>query len=102
MAAYADFMTSEEANETASEFVRGKIREIVKDPETAELLCPRQLFMCKRLCVGTDYYETFNRDNVELIDVNASPIEEILPEGVRAGAKTYEATLSYSRRASTR
>ncbi len=91
MAAYADFMTSEEANETASEFVRGKIREIVKDPETAELLCPRQLFMCKRLCVGTDYYETFNRDNVELIDVNASPIEEILPEGVRAGAKTYEA-----------
>jgi cation diffusion facilitator CzcD-associated flavoprotein CzcO len=90
MAAYADFMTSEEANETASEFIRNKIRGIVKDPATAELLAPKQLFMCKRLCVGTDYYETYNRDNVSLVDVSEAAIDEILPEGVRVGETVYE------------
>ena len=90
MAAYADFMTSEEANETASEFIRNKIRGIVKDPATAELLAPKQLFMCKRLCVGTDYYETYNRENVTLVDVSETVIDEILPEGVRVGEAVYE------------
>lgn len=91
MAAYADFMTSEEANETASEFIRNKIRGIVSDPDTAELLAPKQLFMCKRLCVGTDYYETYNRENVSLVDVSEQVIDEILPEGVRVGETLYEA-----------
>jgi len=90
MAAYADFMTSEEANETASEFIRDKIRGIVTDPATAERLAPKQLFMCKRLCVGTDYYETYNRDNVSLVDVSETVIDEILPEGVRVGKTVYE------------
>ncbi|MBT5572324.1 MAG: NAD(P)/FAD-dependent oxidoreductase [Alphaproteobacteria bacterium] len=90
MAAYADFMTSEEANETASEFIRDKIRGIVTDPATAERLAPKQLFMCKRLCVGTDYYETYNRDNVSLVDVSETVIDEILPEGVRVGETVYE------------
>lgn len=90
MAAYADFMTSEEANETASEFIRNKIRGIVKDPATAELLAPKQLFMCKRLCVGTDYYETYNRENVSLVDVSETLIDEITPEGVRVGDTVYE------------
>ena len=89
MAAYADFMTSEEANETASEFIRNKIRGIVKDPATAELLAPKQLFMCKRLCVGTDYYETYNRENVLLVNVSETVIDEITPEGVRAGETVY-------------
>jgi len=91
MAAYADFMTSEAANETASEFIRDKIRGIVTDPGTAELLAPKQLFMCKRLCVGTDYYETYNRENVSLIDVSETVIDEILPEGVRVGATVHDA-----------
>jgi cation diffusion facilitator CzcD-associated flavoprotein CzcO len=91
MAAYADFMTSEEANETASEFIRNKIRGIVNDPDTAELLAPKQLFMCKRLCVGTDYYETYNRENVSLVDVSETVIDEILPEGVRVGDTVHEA-----------
>ena len=91
MAAYADFMTSEAANETASEFIRNKIRGIVDDPETAELLAPKQLFMCKRLCVGTDYYETYNRENVSLVDVSETPIEEITPDGVRVGDTVYAA-----------
>jgi cation diffusion facilitator CzcD-associated flavoprotein CzcO len=90
MAAYADFMTSEEANETASEFIRNKIRGIVKDPTMAELLAPKQLFMCKRLCVGTDYYETYNRDNVTLVDVSETVIDEILPEGIRVGETVYD------------
>ena len=90
MAAYADFMTSEEANETASEFIRNKIRGIVKDPAMAELLAPKQLFMCKRLCVGTDYYETYNRDNVTLVDVSETVIDEILPEGIRVGETVYD------------
>lgn len=91
MAAYADFMTSEAANETASEFIRNKIRAIVDDPETAELLAPKQLFMCKRLCVGTDYYETYNRENVSLVDISETPIEEITPDSVRVGDTVHEA-----------
>ncbi|MBS27948.1 MAG: cyclohexanone monooxygenase [Alphaproteobacteria bacterium] len=90
MATYADFQTSEAANETASEFVRGKIRQIVDDPAVAELLAPKQLFMCKRLCVGTDYYETYNRDNVTLVDISETPIERITPEGVSVEGRVYE------------
>lgn len=82
MATYADFQTSDAANETASEFIRNKIRNIVKDPEVAELLAPKQLFLCKRLCVGTDYYETYNRDNVTLVDISETGIDRIAPEGV--------------------
>jgi cation diffusion facilitator CzcD-associated flavoprotein CzcO len=90
MATYADFQTSEAANETVSDFIRGKIREIVDDPEVAELLAPKQLFLCKRLCVGTDYYETYNRDNVTLVDVSESPIERFTPNGLQVDGTEYE------------
>ena len=90
MAAYGDFQTSEEANETVSEFIRGKIREIVSDAAAAELLAPKQLFLCKRLCVGTDYYETYNRDNVTLVDISDTPIDRITETGVRVGGADYE------------
>jgi cyclohexanone monooxygenase len=90
MAAYADFQTSDEANETASEFIRDKIRGTVDDPEVGELLAPKQAFLCKRLCVGTDYYETYNRDNVSLIDISERPIERITPEGVCVDGRIYE------------
>ncbi|MGN6117850.1 MAG: flavin-containing monooxygenase, partial [Nitrobacter sp.] len=74
----------------AADFVRGKIAEIVKDPETARLLQPSDHPIgSKRICVDTDYYATFNRPNVTLVDVKSAPIDEILPKGVRVGGKDY-------------
>jgi cyclohexanone monooxygenase len=72
--AFNDILIDEDVNDAASEFVRDKIRTIVKDPKTAEALLPRMYLGTKRLCTGTDYYETFNRPNVELVDVKANPI----------------------------
>jgi len=71
------------ANETAAEFIRRKIRAIVKDPAVAEALAPRQIVGCKRLCVDTGFYDTFNRPNVTLVPLDGNPIEEITPTGVR-------------------
>ncbi len=91
MGAFADLLVNKEANETAAEFVRAKIREIVRDPATARLLTPTDYpFATKRLCVDTDYYATFNRDNVTLVDVKTSPIEEIMPRGLRTRDATYD------------
>ena len=81
LGAFGDLVTDEEANEAACEFVRKKIREIVKDPEVAEHLCPDTRIFCKRLCADTVYFEAFNRDNVHLIDVKAAPIEEVTADG---------------------
>jgi cyclohexanone monooxygenase len=89
--AFNDISLNLEANAIAAEFVRSKIREIVKDPETAELLCPRDYpFGTKRLCVDTDYYATFNRDNVKLVSIKDNPIQEITPKGLRTGTGEYE------------
>jgi cyclohexanone monooxygenase len=89
--AFGDLAINRDANDTAAEFVRAKIRSIVKDPATAEMLCPKDYpFATKRLCVDTNYFETFNRDNVTLVDVKASPIEEITPKGVRTAGAEYE------------
>jgi cyclohexanone monooxygenase len=82
--AYTDLLVNKESNDTASEFVREKIRGIVKDPRTAELLAPKDHPIgTKRLCLDTNYYETYNRDNVALVDVRNDPIAEITPTGVR-------------------
>ena len=89
--AYSDFMTSPEANEIAAEFVRDKIRSRVDDPVVAELLCPDDHpFGTKRLCVDSDYYETYNRDNVTLVNVRETPIEEITPAGIRTADAEYD------------
>jgi cyclohexanone monooxygenase len=89
-AAYADILTSQEANDTAAEFFRRKIRAIVKDPELAAALTPTDYPLgTKRLCVDTDYYATFNRDNVILVDLRKTPIEAITPQGVRTTAGEY-------------
>jgi cyclohexanone monooxygenase len=90
LGAFIDLLFSPEANDTAAEFVRGKIREIVQDPEVAELLSPRTVIGCKRLCVDTGYFETFNRPNVELVDVSTTPISEITPHGLRVGDREFE------------
>jgi cation diffusion facilitator CzcD-associated flavoprotein CzcO len=88
---FNDLATNHEASELASEFIRSKIREIVKDPETAELLCPKGYsFNGKRVPTGHDYYETFNRDNVHLVDVKTTPISRITEKGVVVGDVEYE------------
>jgi cation diffusion facilitator CzcD-associated flavoprotein CzcO len=89
--AFADLFFNKDANDTAADFVRAKIRETVHDPETARLLTPTDYpFAAKRLCVDTDYYATFNRDNVTLVDVKAAPIEEITPHGLRTRDAAYD------------
>jgi cyclohexanone monooxygenase len=90
LGAFQDLMVNQEANDSAAEFVRGKIREKVQDPKLAEMLAPRNTIGCKRLCIDIGYYETFNRPNVELIDVSGEPIKAITAKGVRARGKDYE------------
>lgn len=87
---YKDILSNHAANDTMAEFVRDKIRSKVKDPAVAALLTPTDHAIgTKRICVDTDYYETYNRDNVKLVDVRAHPIEEITPEGLRTTQKAY-------------
>ena len=90
MGAFGDLMATREGNDTAANFVRDKIRAIVTDPKVAETLCPKNIIGGKRLCVDTDYYATFNRDNVTLIDVKERPIEEITANAVRTHGRDYE------------
>ncbi len=90
LGAFVDTILSPEANEVVAEFVREKIRGIVDDPEVAELLCPDQVIGCKRLCVDTGYFATFNRDNVHLVDIRKAPIARITPQGVETVDRHYD------------
>ena len=91
MAAFADSMISPAANEVSASYVRDRIRQIVRDPELAELLCPRDHPIgTKRICVDTGYYATYYRPDVRLVDVRAHPIEAITPAGVRAGGVDHD------------
>jgi cyclohexanone monooxygenase len=88
---YTDLLVNKASNDTASEFVRNKIRSIVRDPAAAELLAPKDHPIgTKRLCLDTNYYETYNRDNVTLVDVRSFPIQEIIETGVKTAAAEYE------------
>jgi cyclohexanone monooxygenase len=74
-----------------ADFVRSQIAEIVHDPDTARLLMPHDHPIgSKRICVDTEYYETYNRDNVTLVDVRTAPIAEITPTGLRTRDAMYE------------
>jgi cyclohexanone monooxygenase len=87
---YPDLLLDAEANETAAEFIRGKIAEKVDDPATRETLTPRGYpFGTKRPVVDSGYFETFNRENVELVDIAADPIEKITPAGVATASAEY-------------
>ncbi len=90
LGAYMDLMLNEKANDTAAEFVRSKIRQTVRDAAVAELLSPGDVIGCKRLCVDTGYYETFNRPNITLVDISRKPIDEISRQGIRTNGKVYE------------
>ncbi|WP_433190088.1 flavin-containing monooxygenase [Actinoallomurus sp. CA-150999] len=90
LGAFNDIMVDKAANDLAADFVRRKIRQIVKDPDVAALLSPKQLIGCKRICLDTGYYETFNRPNVHLVDVASAPIQQITPGGIRTSAGDHE------------
>ena len=89
MGAFGDLLFDMEANRTAQEFIRNKIRQIVHEPEVAGLLCPDTVFACKRLCLCDDYYQTYNRDNVTLVDISQAPIEEFSEKGLMTGGREY-------------
>jgi cyclohexanone monooxygenase len=89
--AYKDLLLNKEANDTASDFVRSKIRATVNDPETAELLCPdNHPIGTKRLILDSHYYEIFNQSNVRLVDVRSAPIQEITPNGIKTTESEYQ------------
>jgi cation diffusion facilitator CzcD-associated flavoprotein CzcO len=88
--AFTDLLTDERANETAAEFFRDKIRAVVRNPHVADMLMPRDYPIgTKRMCADTDYYDTFNRGNVTLLDIRQAPIEAITPRGVRTREAEY-------------
>ncbi|MBS4727439.1 NAD(P)/FAD-dependent oxidoreductase [Mycobacterium sp. SM1] len=89
---FQDILFDKAANDTVAEYVRERIRERVKDPATAELLCPKDYpYGTKRPPLETDYYEAYNRPNVELVDVKTNPIDEVVPDGVRlADGREYQ------------
>jgi cation diffusion facilitator CzcD-associated flavoprotein CzcO/acetyl esterase/lipase len=90
-AAFSDVGVNPAANEAVCEHLRGKIRAIVRDPKTAEDLCPKDHFYgTKRPCIDTDYYETFNRRNVRLINLREDPLVRITEHGIDTESGSFE------------
>jgi cyclohexanone monooxygenase len=86
--AFNDLLVSKPANDTIADFVRARIRSIVKDPAVADSLCPNDHPLgTKRICVDTGYYETFNQANVRLVDLRKTPIDHFHATGVRLGGE---------------
>ncbi len=92
LANYQDMFFSQEANDLCADYIKRKIRKIVKDPAVAEKLIPKgHPYGTKRQPLDSNYYETFNKDNVRLVDAATDgAIEEITRTGIRAGGKLYE------------
>ena len=91
--AFSDVQFSDEANKIAADFVRRKIRAAVRDPATADLLTPKIIIGCKRLCVVTDYYETYNRENVTLVDISQTGVSRITEDAIEVGGNRYPADI---------
>ena len=91
LGAFNDTLVNAEANDTAAEFVRNKIRSTVDDPATAEALCPTDYPIgTKRLCLDTNYYQTFNQDHVRLVDLRTDPIATITETGIDTANASFE------------
>lgn len=89
--AYHDILLSKPANDTAAEFIRGKIASVIDDPILREKLVPKDHpFAARRPSVDSGYFQAFNRDNVELADLREHPILEFTPEGIRTADKLHE------------
>jgi cyclohexanone monooxygenase len=89
LGAYGDLLFEKAANDTAADFARRKIRSLVKDPVTADRLCPDNVFGCKRLCVDTNYFETYNLPHVRLVDLSRTPIERFTADGTEVAGVGY-------------
>ena len=90
LSGFRDLLLSKESNKYLADFVADKIRQRVHDPQVAETLIPtNHAFGAKRVPMETDYYETYNRPNVHLVDVKASPIERITPTGIETADGSY-------------
>ncbi|WP_225989451.1 flavin-containing monooxygenase [Rhodococcus erythropolis] len=88
--AFTDTMLDDKANQISADYVRDRIRGIVEDDATAELLCPKDYPIgAKRICVDSDYHAAFNLDNVDLVDVASTPIERITPDGVQVDGQVH-------------
>ncbi|WP_251552527.1 flavin-containing monooxygenase [Neobacillus muris] len=87
---FSDLGFGENANETAQDFIRSKIREIVQDPEVADKLMPSFFYGTKRPIIDTNYFETYNRENVTLVDIKNTPIMEITPTGLKTEETEFE------------
>jgi cyclohexanone monooxygenase len=90
LASYGDFGTNIEANMRAQEFVRNKIRTTVHDAKTLEKLLPQHIIGCKRLCLGTNYYDTYNRNNVTLISLGGKGVERFTANSLVAEDTQYQ------------
>jgi len=91
LGSFNDILTNKSSNDTMAEFVRAKIRATVKDPVTAEILCPTtHPIGTKRICIDNGYYQTFNRDNVDLVDISEMPIGRMMETGFPVGDQTFE------------
>jgi cyclohexanone monooxygenase len=90
LSCYTDTATSQQANDLVREFIHGKIRELVKDPQTAADLCPQYPVGTKRPCLDTGYYDTYNRDNVHLVNLRRTPLTAVTERGIRASDGEYE------------
>lgn len=88
--AFSDLMENEEKNDVASQFAKKKISQIVEDPKVLEMLMPDYPIGCKRIVLDTEYFQTYNRDNVTLVDVKDHPIEEITEKGIVTNGVEYE------------
>jgi cyclohexanone monooxygenase len=90
LGAFKDILTNQAANDTMAAFVRDKIRATVSNPVTAEILCPKtHPIGTKRICIDDGYYQTFNRDNVALVDISETPIQRLTETGLRVGARAF-------------
>ena len=88
---FNDVMIDPSANAIVSDYLRDRIRSIVTDPVTAEMLCPKSYPVgAKRLCLDTDYFATFNRPNVSLVDLHATPITRLVETGIETTAETHD------------
>jgi cyclohexanone monooxygenase len=90
LGAFGDLLFEKDANETAAVFARQKIHDVVDDPEIANLLSPDNILGCKRLCVDTGYFQTFNQSHVKLVDVSEKPIERLTETGIVTGGVEHE------------
>ena len=91
LANFPEIFTDEKANAEFSAYIAAKIRQRVRDPKVADLLIPKDHgFGVQRLPMETHYFEAYNRDNVELVDLKATPIERITPTGLRTAEREFE------------